>query len=279
MYDTLILCGNSTNAIVTLGAVQYLIDKNQLNDIRNYVGTSSGALLSCLLCIGYQPIEIITQLCAEKAYKTVVNYNISNLLLFNKPIMNAEAMERFLERLIVDKVGYIPTMSSVQQLTSTNNTLTIAAYNLSDDHKEYLSRETHPDLLISEAVMMSCSFPFMFNPYKYNDKSYVDGGFFDNFPVIKGEELTRSKCLGIITMNPHKKYTDDFSKFDLVKKLFLIFVESESESKISNSKNCDILRLEAPLNFFNFESTNMDIIKLFDIGYDLGKNKFIIHNY
>ena len=95
-YDTLILSGNSTNAIVTLGALQYLSDKDFLKTVKNYLGTSSGAILSLLLLIGYQPIEILTYICIEKVYKDMVQFNISNMILMGKSLMSFEPIKNCL---------------------------------------------------------------------------------------------------------------------------------------------------------------------------------------
>jgi predicted acylesterase/phospholipase RssA len=59
-YKTLVLSGNSTNAVVSLGALQYIYELNYLKDIQTYVAVSSGTIISVLLSIGYTPIEIIS---------------------------------------------------------------------------------------------------------------------------------------------------------------------------------------------------------------------------
>jgi len=55
-----------------------------------------------------------------------------------------------------------------------------------------ISYKTHPDLLIIEAVFMSCSIPILAKPLCKDDKCYVDGGFLANVPV--NECLKETKC-------------------------------------------------------------------------------------
>ena len=58
-FDTIVLSGGSIKGIVTLGALQYAKENYLLENIKTYIGTSSGAIISYLLAIGYNPIEMI----------------------------------------------------------------------------------------------------------------------------------------------------------------------------------------------------------------------------
>lgn len=271
-YDTLVLSGNSTNAIVTLGALQYLTDHGHIKDIRNYIGTSSGAILSLLLLIGYQPIEILTYLCIEKVYKKMVQFNISNMLLMGKPLMSFEPIKSSLEQLIVEKIGYMPTMRTVEKLggKDSDKKLVFTTYNLTDDRREYISSETYPDLPVIHGIRMSSNFPLVFEPYMYDEKAYLDGGLVDNFAVEYGERVG-DRCLGVMTNNPQRKYSPhDFGNIEFVWKVFQIFITTVTKDKIDRT-NCDIIGLDFKSNFFNFESSNNELIEMFDKGYELCK--------
>jgi len=267
-YDTLILSGNSTNAIVTLGALQFLTDHGYIKDIKNYIGTSSGAILSLLLLIGYQPIEILTYLCIEKVYKNMV-FNISNMLLMGKPLMSFEPIKNCLEQLIVEKIGHMPTMRSIEKLDGKK--LVFTTYNLTDDRREYISSESHPDLPVIYGIRMSSNFPLVFEPYMYDEKAYLDGGLVDNFAIEYGEEIGL-KCLGVMTNNPQRKYNPhDFDNIEFVWKVFQIFITTVTKDKIDRT-NCDIIKLDYKSNFFNFDSSNNELIEMFDKGYELCKD-------
>ena len=271
-YDTLVLSGNSTNAIVTLGALQYLIDHGHIKDIKNYIGTSSGAILSLLLLIGYQPIEILTHLCIEKVYKNMVQFNISNMLLMGKPLMSFEPIKSSLEQLIVEKIGYMPTMRTVEKLggKDSDKKLVFTTYNLTDDRREYISSETYPDLPVIHGIRMSSNFPLVFEPYMYDEKAYLDGGLVDNFPIEYGERVG-GRCLGVMTNNPQRKYSPhDFGNIEFVWKVFQIFITTVTKDKIDRT-NGDIIGLDFKSNFFNFESSNNELIEMFDKGYELCK--------
>jgi predicted acylesterase/phospholipase RssA len=280
-YDTLVLSGNSTNAIVTLGALQYLTDNGHIKHIKNYIGTSSGAILSLLLIIGYQPIEILTYLCIEKVYKKMVQFNISNMLLMGKPLMSFEPIKSSLEQLVVEKLGFMPTMKSVELLGcgggDPKKRLVFTTYNLTDDCREYITSETHPDLPVIHGIRMSSNFPLVFEPYMYEGKAYLDGGLVDNFAIEYGERVG-NRCLGVMTNNPQRKYSPhDFGNIEFVWKVFQIFITTVTKDKIDRT-NCDIVRLDFKSNFFNFDSSNNELIEMFDRGYELCKGSPLWNN-
>jgi NTE family protein len=269
MYDTLILAGNSTNAIVTLGALQYLYDNKLLRDIKSFFGTSSGSILNLLLIIGYEPIDILIYICIEKVYKDV-QINFSNMLLAGKSVMCFEPIKKSLETLIIERVGHIPTMGSL--IKTFGKEMVVTTYNLTDDKREYLSSSSNPDLSVLHAIRMSSTFPFLFEPYKYNDKLYLDGGIVDNFP-IEYEIGKYGNRLGIITLSK-KIYSCEFGYIDFIHKLFQVFITTMNNDKI-NRTNFDIIKIDTNNNFFNFDSTNNELIEMFDQGYDMCNKWFV----
>lgn len=269
-YDTLILAGNSTNAVVTLGALQYLYDNGLMTDIKNYVGVSSGAILSTLLLIGYKPLELLTYLCVEKIFKKMMQFNISNILLLKKPLMTFEPIKKILEDLIIEKIGFVPTIKGVEKLF--HKKIIFTSYNLTDDKEEYITSETYSDVSIINAIQMSSTFPLIFEPFKYENKLYLDGGLFNNFPLDYGDKLSKTKCVGIVTNNPQKKYSEEMSNIDYIFKLFNIYKDSITYDKITRSSKSDVIQLKFDNNFFKFDIENKEIINMFDNGYALCKN-------
>lgn len=269
-YDTLILAGNSTNAVVTLGALQYLYDNGLMSNIKNYVGVSSGAILSTLLLIGYKPLELLTYLCVEKIFKRMIQFNISNILLLRKPLMTFDPIKKILEVLIIEKMGFVPTLKVAEELF--HKKIIFTSYNLTDDKEEYITSEKYSDVSIINGIQMSSTFPLIFEPFKYGDKLYLDGGLFNNFPLDYGDKLTKTKCIGIVTNNPQKKYSEEMSNIDYIFKLFNIYKDSVTYDKMARSSKSDVVQLKFDNNFFKFDIDNKEIINMFDNGYALCKN-------
>jgi hypothetical protein len=292
MYDTLVLSGNSTNAVAILGALQYLYDGGQLGDeLVNLLGTSSGAIISLLLCVGYAPIDIIAYLCVEKTYENVARFNVGNLLLLGRGLIDFAPIERCVETLVVDKIGYVPTLEELH--TRFGKRLTCVTYDMTTDARVYVTCDTHPTLSTLSAVRMSSTFPFIFAPYEYDGHVYIDGGIVDNFAIERGMRVSAAtrandaRCLGVYIRNGSAPYvaSDNLSLFQ---RLIDLFVRVSTEDKIERaierrcddeaarrrlSAPCDVIALDFPSSFFNFNSTTAEILRMFDSGYAMCKRQ------
>ena len=60
-------------------------------------------------------------------------------------------------------------------------------------HAVYLTPQTHPDVLVSDAIAMSTNLPGIFTKMEHQGHLYIDGGFFDNCPVKKTESLLEER--------------------------------------------------------------------------------------
>ena len=72
-----------------------------------------------------------------------------------------------------------------------------AVSNITDGFCEYLNTG-----LLSEVVVASCSIPLVFKPVRFNNKTYIDGGFFDNLPIKPIRQ--NSEKLIAVNVNPSK---------------------------------------------------------------------------
>ena len=83
MYYNLVLSGGALRAIALLGAIKYLEELNILKNIKQYVGTSAGSIISFLIIIGYSSNEIINM------FSNVIN-NITDFNLIARKILISE---------------------------------------------------------------------------------------------------------------------------------------------------------------------------------------------
>ena len=47
----------------------------------------------------------------------------------------------------------------------------------------YFSYEKYPNMRVLDALRITISVPILFDPVKFNDRYYVDGGCIDNYPI------------------------------------------------------------------------------------------------
>jgi NTE family protein len=265
-FDTLVLSGNSTNAIATLGALQRLYEIEYVSKahLETYVGTSSGSLISTLLAIDYDPIDILSIICVNKSYSKVSRLNLANLGY--NGLIDFEPIESEMEHFVTSKIGYVPTLAQVKERFGKK--LVYVTYNMTDGEKQYISCDTHPNLPIIKAARMSSTFPFVFSPYEYEGKYYVDGGVVDNFAMNYAQTIG-TKCLGMFNVNPTRPYTPETNHFALIMHLFCVFITSSAENAtIKQDSQSKIIKLTYEPSFFNFNSGNAELLSLFDVGYE-----------
>lgn len=263
-YDTLVLSGNGTNALATLGAIQRLFDAKVISQpsISSYYGTSSGSIIATLLAIGFEPLEILSHVCVHKSYAKVMSgLNLS----FAGGLLNFDLVERELDNIIVSQLGYLPTMSGIKQRFG--KSLTFVTYNLSTNKKEYVNSETYPDILVTKAIRMSSTFPVVFPPYEYEGSYYLDGGIVENLPMLAAQNGV-NRCLGIYNINPPKPYSTNMTYFELLGRLLTTMTSSLVDA-VHVYPGSKILKLSFSPSFFNFSSTSFELIKIFDSGYDV----------
>lgn len=275
-YKTLVLSGNSTNSVVSLGALHYIYEMNWLKDIQTYVAVSSGTIISVLLSIGYTPIEIISYICFDQAYKNMPSFNLLNTLVTGHSTISFLPIRNHMEKMIRNQISCIPTLE--EMFIKTKKTVVFTVYNLSDHKREYISHTTNPTLSVIDAIHMSCNFPIIFEPFVFENKLYIDGGLSDSFPVEFAINEFESPTLGVCIQNPLPIYDGNKHKtlvaLDLLNIMFSVYTESMLGDKVNRiSSLCDIIKLTQKSNFFNFNSTRNDLLHLFDTGYLKAKNE------
>ena len=181
-YDTLVLTGASQKGFVILGALQYAIDNYLIKDVTTYIGTSSGAIISYLLIIGYTPIEMVVYLCTNKVFEQLQNINIMDMFQ-GKGAISFQSIHEHLEKMTISKIGYLPTLQNL--LEKYNKTLICITHNITDNKTEYLSPDNYPTLPCITALRMSSNIPGIFEKFKYGHAFYIDGGVSDNLKIYK----------------------------------------------------------------------------------------------
>lgn len=267
-FDTLVLSGNSTNAVKTMGALQRLLDKGVVvkSDLTTLIGTSSGSLVATLLAIDVDPIEALSHLCANKSFQRVPTVNLVNVVSAGGGLMDFDHIETEFTRIVMAKLGYVPTLRQMHERYG--KTVVYVTFDMTGCRKEYVRHETFPDLPVTKACRMSCSFPFVFAPFEYTGRFYVDGGVVDNFAINYAVSLG-GRCVGLYNANEIKPYTRDTSYARLFFTLFCVFVCSSAENAAAVcGDRAKIFKLKYEAGFFDFTPDTAELVRMFDYGYD-----------
>ena len=183
-----------------VGSLLLLQKTELLKKINKIVGVSIGAVVGLLYAMGCNATEILEQSLITNISDVITTFDASTVL---NGIFPHQLFRTRLESKIKDKIGFVPTFHQFYMITGYD--LVCVVTNLDDDRTEYLNYQTEPDLLVTEAVLMSMNIPFLFHMYKYKEKIYSDGGILNPLPIVKfdnGKTDVLAVYLGETKINP-----------------------------------------------------------------------------
>lgn len=267
-YNTLVLSGGSVRGIAILGALQYGYDNYLLTKLTTFIGTSAGAMICYLLCIGYTPIEIIVYLCTHQLMERLQTFNIVALIQ-GRGASSFNQLAEHLEKMTIAKIGYLPTMKDLHE--KLGKTLVCATHNLTESRTEYITYNTHPKVPCITALRMSANLPLVFERYRYGHCLYVDGGISDNFPIQLADK-PGNKVLGIVLTGDKSRLEEgaELNTIEYIYDLMFIPIDQSVAYKIANvSERCKVVRIPAcKFKFFNFNLSSTAKLNLFSEGYE-----------
>jgi NTE family protein len=200
----LVMEGGGIRGIAYIGTLQVLDSAGMLQQLERVGGTSAGAIQACLLAVGYTPAEILEAL-QSTSFK---QFNDGSFLAIPGAVRlqkhmgwyKGEALTQWIAEKIAAKTGN-PNIS-FQQLYDQRQSfgrvsLYITGTDLSWQRLRVFSHETYPNMRIADAVRISASIPFYFQPnwidsagrcFSTNDSLstrslVVDGGLLANYPL------------------------------------------------------------------------------------------------
>lgn len=195
MYDseklssakTLVMGSGGYKGAAMLGILDYLDTHGHLKHINKWIGVSVGAILAYLTIMGYnakQIMEIIQSGVPESDL-----HRSSTITLFSQLYLTTPTdLRKYL--IIYTGLSYPGngnmTLKKMHELTGHH--FIAVSYDVISRTLQYLDHETAPDMLAVDAVIASCSLPFIYPPVLYNDKLLVDGAMGDEFPISKYDD-------------------------------------------------------------------------------------------
>lgn len=208
MYGGICIGVGGINGILMTGAIHEFFTRGQLKNLSYYAGSSVGSIIVTLLAVGYEPIDMLTALCAPDFTRQFLSLNFMNLPSIYGLYPNSTIRTK-LEQMIMLRLGYIPTFAELYH--NLGKQLIIPIYCLSEpetnNRKIFCSRHTTPDMSILDAIILSCSIPIMFQKANYKGKVYIDGSYTSTFPIQALQDIIPEECdiLGICLENNQVK--------------------------------------------------------------------------
>lgn len=235
-YDGLCISSGGYKGIAILGALTVLEMNGHLRNVNIYSGCSVGGIITFLLACGWKPIELYTNVVNITLFHGVSSMDIKNLNT-NHGFINNDALRVELEALVLKKKPVLPTMLDLY------NDGIYVSFSVCDRRtkKGYkLDYTTNPNLLASEAALMSANIPFMFTPIEFNGMQIIDGALTNPFPLDYIDNEKRS-ILGIVVYGNSSK---DENIMDYILGTIMIQIEELQRHKTRlASKKVDVLEM------------------------------------
>lgn len=251
----LVLAGGGIKGIAHAGVLQALEENGISIDVIG--GTSSGSLVAALYAIGYSAKEILYIF--KKYSRDIVGIKKKNIVkaiqsiivgkkLETKGLSTGEKLEKIFNKLAIEK-----KCKNIQDIK--NIIISIPALNLNKSQKcVFTNYEEHKtrniklvkkpkediqyidNIEISKAVRASSSFPGVFEPYKYKECLFLDGGAVDNVPV---EEIRKCGVDKIMTVNfEEDNLKEECNIIDIATKTIDIMCDIMNKKNIEQSDVC-----------------------------------------
>ena len=181
----IVLSGGAYKGFYMVGALDYLQKKNfyNINDIESIYGTSVGSIIGLALCLKI-PLEDLKKYIINKDWKQYFNFSLNKILnIYEKKGFIDKSFIIGIFKSLFRGVGLSITSTLKDIYDFSKVDLYIFTTNLTKFKLETLSHKTHPNLSVIDAIYMSSSIPFIFQPNILSNDTYVDGGIINPYPL------------------------------------------------------------------------------------------------
>lgn len=191
----LVFCGGGTRCLVFMQALIALEKAQRLQHVREYWGTSAGALLAALLALGKSPARVKSVMWAAD-YTKFRNLDVANMLgiMSTWGLDDGKSLTGEIERLF----EIMEPGSKTKKLRDVSG-LHIIVSDLNIHDTVDVNAQSFPDLRVVDAIRASMSLPIFFRPFvcPANGHFWVDGAVRAHFPwhVLPNDDA-RNSALG-----------------------------------------------------------------------------------
>lgn len=184
-FEHLVISGGGPNILQSIGILQKYAEANLLDikKIKSIYATSSGAILGAMLCLDFD-WDILINYLVGRPWNDLffVNFEkIYNSYTTNGLFGKDEITQVFKPLLKSKDISLNITLHDLFILC--NIELHVFTIDVNDIDIVDISHINYPHLELIDALLMTSSIPFLFNPCFYNNKCFMDGGLLINYPI------------------------------------------------------------------------------------------------
>lgn len=265
--NILVISGGGLKGLSGLGALTCLIDNNIIVEPDIYAGSSVGSVICFLMNIGYSSKDIY-EILLEIDFTQLIKYIEPENILID-PCFGLSSPEPILQVIysFMKKKNIKKNITFKELFEKTKSKLIITGTCINDVSINYFSVDLYPNMQILKAIRISISIPFIFRPYLFESKLWIDGGCMDNFPI----HLFTDKIDDVIGI-----YLDDYYEFinnidevqDYFCRIFKCIIRGMNCNKIKLYEKYLIHIICTGNHGTNWEISYSDKQHLYMLGYD-----------
>lgn len=204
----LVLSGGGARIICHAGALKALQEAGKMVAVREYIGSSAGAIAAMALAIGYSIQELTDHLLAFNfsELQDPNAFDVDNIMSFldTNGLDNGDTMLAYFAH-ILEQRGFSPRLTFAQLRRLRGVTLRVLATDVQDATPFEFSPTRTPDISILEGVLASVAIPFYFAPRKSPKAGHwlADGGILFHYPLPYLSDEEQDEAIGICLCTHH----------------------------------------------------------------------------
>ena len=206
----LVLSGGTVWGFNMIGILVEAMDTGffKMENIRSIFGTSIGSLIGTAISLKIDP-PLLRDYFVKRPWDVLCKNNRHSVLeLYDgRGILHQGFIEDLFDPLL--KSVDLSCATTLAELYEYNGIeLHIYATELNRYELVDISFKTHPEWRVVDAIYASCSIPLLFSPLIQENKCYVDGGFFLNYPIDRCPAENLKEVFGISLGNFSEEHVD-----------------------------------------------------------------------
>lgn len=237
MRVNLILSGGAARGIAHIGVIKALEDMGF--KVRALSGSSAGAIVAVFYAYGYTPEEMLDMV-KETRWLTLFTPRIPRSGLFS-----FSRAEKLLKKLL-----------RTERLEDLGRKVYVCVTDFLSARSLYMSKGDLAPILLG-----SCALPGVFEPVRYRDYVFVDGGVMNNLPVEPFEKLKTPK-VGV-DVNPVERVEKVGGVVNVLLRSFFLAVRSNADKR---RELCDVVITPDILSYSPLDVRKAD--DLYRLGYE-----------
>ena len=288
--EFLVLPGGGIAGAAFGGVLKELESRGYRSGIKYWIGSSAGGICAAMGAMGASADYMISKLLntdkklfldfdsqpqlEPSLWDTIRKYHKNILELFTKlGTFQTSAFVKWFEEAMCE-TGWDPNTTFADLYNKTGRHLIITGTSVNTYETIYFSRSSYPHMRIADAVHISMSLPFIFQPtlladpmVSRGDRFMIDGAVLDCLPLNAcdfmsptGEILGFNRKAVGFTLVSNGKWVPDYVKVNGLLKYSLTFISSlRNRINISQSQQPYFWNRIVPVETYGVDSVDFDV--------------------